>query len=345
MNPTGVETGRIGFCCKWISPHGDKERERALNQRTTTIAALSRLGLKERATKLIGIVQDNMASLLALVREVATLPPHMRLLRITSELLPAYTHDIAAEVYALPEMRKIIEEGLARVGALARANSIRLTTHPGQYCVLNSRTDVVANAVQEIEYHAEFMALMGYTGWHKDGAVVNIHGGGRAGGIDGFRSGFSLLSQGARDLLTVENDEVSFGLDDLLPLTDTLPIVLDLHHHWIASGGEYLQPDDPRIAVIIQSWRGVRPLAHISVSGEELLAGADPEVLPDFAHIVREGVATPRELRAHSEGMWNRAVNRWAAGHLSWADIEVEAKGKNIAAQQLADSLQPTGRT
>jgi hypothetical protein len=30
--------------------------------------------------------------------------------------------------------------------------------------------------------------------------------------------------------------------------------------------------------------------------------------------------------------MWNRAVNRWAAGHLAWADLEIEAKSKNLAA-------------
>ena len=34
--------------------------------------------------------------------------------------------------------------------------------------------------------------------------------------------------------------------------------------------------------------------------------------------------------------MWNDAVNIWAAGHLAWADLEVEAKLKNLASSRLA---------
>ncbi len=48
----------------------------------------------------------------------------------------------------------------------------------------------------------------------------------------------------ALGLLTVENNEVAYGLDDLLPLTSVLPIVLDLLHHWIHSGREHILPAD-----------------------------------------------------------------------------------------------------
>jgi hypothetical protein len=33
--------------------------------------------------------------------------------------------------------------------------------------------------------------------------------------------------------------------------------------------------------------------------------------------------------------MWNSACNEWALSHWEWADIQVEAKGKNLASQQL----------
>ena len=91
-------------------------------------------------------------------------------------------------------------------------------------------------------------------------------------------------------ILTVENDEMSFGLDDLLPLADAVPIVLDLHHHWVRSQGEYLRPDDPRIATVIGSWRGVRPVAHISVSREDLLADWPADSLPDYAALAARGL-------------------------------------------------------
>ena len=154
-------------------------------------------------------------------------------------------------------------------------------------------------------------------------------------GAEGIRAGLVRLSETARNLITVENDEVSYGLDDLLPLADSLPIVLDLHHHWIASRGEYIEPGDPRIRRIIESWRGVRPLSHVSVSREDLLEGHDRRALPDFRWLVAAGLK-PRDLRAHSDLMWNEAVNDLVIRHMAWTDFEIEAKLKNLASEGLA---------
>ena len=201
----------------------------------------------------------------------------------------------------------------------------------------------VRNGLDELEYHTELMRLLGHAGgWHPGGAHINIHVGGTATGVEGFRAGLSRASADARGLLTVENDEVSFGLDALLPLADALPIVLDLHHHWISSAGEYIEPDDPRIERVRASWRGVRPVSHISVSREALLPGHPADRRPDFAALVAAG-ASARDLRAHSDGMWNGAVNAWVGRHLAWTDIEVEAKLKNIASHQLAEQVRGAG--
>jgi hypothetical protein len=37
------------------------------------------------------------------------------------------------------------------------------------------------------------------------------------------------------------------------------------------------------------------------------------------------------KLRAHSDFMWNHAVNDWALQFLDYADIMVESKAKNLA--------------
>ena len=42
-----------------------------------------------------------------------------------------------------------------------------------------------------------------------------------------------------------------------------------------------------------------------------------------------------QKLRAHSDFMWNEANNKWALTHLEWADVMVEAKGKNLASFKL----------
>lgn len=341
---SAAHTPRFGWCCVYVPPDGDPEAARRMNFGRVTVTALQRLGPAERVAKLLELLCRNIAALEAQLREVAAGPPYRRLLRISSGLLPVYSHPIARPLYQEAQVRETVESGLERAGSIAREAGIRLGFHPDQFCVLNSANPaVLANSVAELDYHAEALGLMGFAGsWHPGGAHINIHGGGRAEGIVGFQRGLTHLSADARNLITVENDEMSFGLDDLLPLADDLPIVLDLHHHWIKSGGEYIQPDDPRIETVRRSWRLVRPVAHVSVSRETVLIGHSPDERPDFRSAVASGRGRA-DLRAHSDRMWNRAVNALVAAHLSWADFEIEAKAKNLAADDLERDLLAAG--
>jgi UV DNA damage repair endonuclease len=332
-----IEQPRLGFCCKYLPPDRDAEAARAMNTTGTTIAFLARQEPRAAFDKVTAVVRHNLEALRLQIAHVATRSPLERLHRLPSDILPGYTHPDVKPLYADRDLRSVIEAGFDAAGRLARRFSVRLSMHPSQFCVIASESETaLKNGVEEFEYHAEMMGLMGYGGgWHPHGAHINIHGGAKAVGVEGFRAGLARLSEAARNLVTVENDEVSYGLDDLLPLADACPIVLDLHHHWIASGGEYILPDDPRIAVIQGSWRGVRPISHVSVSREDFLAGHDPLVRPDFTALVAAGVKA-RDLRGHSDLMWNQAVNDLVAAHLAWSDFEVEAKAKNLASGQLA---------
>ncbi|WP_328702922.1 apurinic/apyrimidinic endonuclease family protein [Arenibaculum pallidiluteum] len=327
---------RMGWCCLFVPPDGDAATARRMNPGTVTVTTLSRLGPAAAVAKLLEVLERNLGALSLQLGVVSEQPRWRRLLRVNSGLLPAYTHPVGRPLYAEPAVRALVEEGLDRAGRLAREAGIRVGFHPDQYCVLNSANPVtLANSVAEMEYHTDMLRMMGLAGgWHPGGAHVNVHGGGRAPGIEGFLRGWSLLSEDAKGLVTVENDEVSFGLEDLLPLAGTLPIVVDLHHHWVRSGGEYLRPGDPRLDAVRASWRGVRPVAHVSVSREDLLPDWDPSALPDYAQLAARGL-TARDLRAHSDRMWNHALNALVASHLSWADFEVEAKAKNLAVDDL----------
>lgn len=336
---------RLGYCCLFRPPLPDPKEAQRLNLSATTITALSRMEPRDAFEKVLALVARNVAALEAHVRRVATAAPLERLLRIGSDVLPAYTHPVARWMYGEPIMRELVEAGLARVGEVARAGGVRLSMHPGPFCVLASPNPAaVENGVAEFEYHADVMRWLGLAGgWHPRGAHVNIHVGSSATGVEGFRAGLARLSADARGLVTVENDESQFGLDALLPLADSLPLVLDLHHHWVHSQGEYIQPDDPRIARVAASWRGVRPVSHVSVSREDVLPGHPANRLPDYAALAAAG-ATARDLRAHSDMMWNLAVNNWVAAHLAWTDIEVEAKLKNLASHQLAEHVRALRR-
>jgi len=338
---------RIAWCCKWIPPGGeDPVAEDAMNFRSTTATALAKLAPAEATARLLQLVRPNLAALHAQIGYAAARPPIERALRIGSNILPLYTHPAARPRYDEPALREVVEGGLAAAGRLAKRSGVRLSTHPGQFTVLATVNEAARrNAIEEIEYHTEVMRLMGVAGgWHPDGAHINIHGGAREPGIVSFREGFAMLSEDARGLLTVENDEVSYGLEDLLPLADALPIVLDIHHHWIHSKGEHIRPDDPRVARVAGSWRGTRPVGHASLPRAELLAqiDADGDGMPDFASLVGAGVST-RDLRSHSDLMTGKAQLDWVASHLSWADLEIEAKHKNLATEGFAAWLEAAG--
>lgn len=333
------DTPRIGYCCKFISPEGDADANLRLNVRGLTMAYLARQSPGAAFDKLVEIVGHNLAAVRAQIDEVAARPPLERLLRLSSDLLPGFTHPTALPFYADRDLRVEIEAGLAAAGHAAREARVRLSMHPAQHAILATTGVSLDNAIGDIEYHAEVMAMLGYgDGWHPHGASVNVHGGQRGLGSAGIRAGLARLSAAALNLVTIENDEVSFGLDDLLEVGDQAAIVVDLHHHWIKSGGEYLEPHDARVDAVRASWRDVRPLAHVSVSREALLEDHDPDVLPNFARLTTAGLK-PRDLRGHSDMMWNHAVNDLVARHLAWADFEVEAKHKNLASEQLADQV------
>ncbi len=329
--------GRLGFCCQLLLD--DPEAQAAHNMRTATMSWLARQTPAGAYDRLAEIAQHNLDALDRQIAFVAALPREERMFRMVSGMFPGWSHTAAEPYWRDADLRALIDRRLAAAGEAARAGDVRLAMHPGQYAVIATlRPDAFANAVRDLRDHQRQMALMGYGGgWHPHGAFINVHGGAAAAGLDGLKTGLDALPRAILDLLTLENDEHSFGLDDLLPVADKVAIVVDFHHHWIHSHGAYLQPDDARVERLKASWRGTRPAAHISVSPETLFATL-PDGLPDLPALFADG-HKKGHLRAHSHGMWNARVNDLVARHLAWTDVEVEAKGKNLASRQLADHI------
>jgi len=333
---------RIGFACKWIDyPEqvdgiGAKDECRKYNTRVTTVAWLNRQTRQEAELRLWELMEYNIQACQLLIERVGTLPLEQRMLRLSSDILPAFTEPTWRSFWQQSDVQARAAWLFKQAGDAARLYNVRLSFHPGQFCVLASENDdIVERSIEEFEYHATMAAWMGFARQFQD-YKINIHIAGRRGPA-GIRAAYSRLTPEARKCITIENEEITYGLDDCIQLCDIVPIVLDIHHHWIRQG-EYIQRDDPRIQAIIRSWRGVRPVCHYSVSREDILVGHDQDTLPDHAALLAAGFKK-QKLRAHSDFCWNRAVNDWALTHLDWADIMVEAKAKNLASHQLYDQL------
>lgn len=333
-----MTTPKIGFACKWIDHPdqvdgiGAKDDARNYSTGTTTIAWLGRQSKATGEQKLWDLAVQNLQHTLNLVIRVGKLPEGMRMVRLSSDILPVYTHKDWSYFYKRTDVVALLENGFAKIGDAARTAGVRVSFHPGQFTVLASENPgIVNNSIQEFEYHADMARMMGYGKSFQD-FKINVHISGRL-GPDGIRAAYQRLSPEARNCITIENEENAWGLDDALSLSDLLPIVLDVHHHWCREG-EWLDPSDVRVARVVESWRGVRPTMHYSVSREDYLVDHDTKIAPQYRTLLDHGYKKAK-LRAHSDFYWNDAVNDWVIGYLPTHDIMCESKGKNLASQNL----------
>ena len=325
---------RIGFACKWIDfPHqtdgiGPKDDAKQYNTGTTTISWLNRQSREVAEQKLWDLMVGNIEATRRLVERVSTLDPHLRMVRISSDILPAYTHADYASYWHKPDVVSYAAAAFKRVGDIARNSNVRLSMHPGQFTVMASdNPGIVERSIAEFEYHADMARYMGYGKTFQD-FKINVHISGKQ-GPEGIRRAYNKLSPEARNCITIENEENSWGLDDCLTISDIVPIVLDIHHHWIREG-EYISNQDSRVKRVVDSWRGLRPTCHYSISREDYLVDHDTSIMPHHENLLKEGYKK-QKLRAHSDFYWNTASNEWALSFLNTHDIMCESKGKNLA--------------
>ena len=250
----------------------------------------------------------------------------IRMYRMATALAPYASHP------ELPQFHNQVEEcadELDAVGALVRERDIRLSTHPGQYTVLNSENESVrAAAAAELEVQAALFDAMGLG----DEAVVVLHVGGAAGGkeaaCDRFLSGFEQLSEPARRRLVIENDDRSFGIGDVAGLARRtgLRIIWDvLHHHCNDPDG---LSDREALGVALATWpEDVTPKIHYSSPRLDIEERKGRRVLP--------------QLRAHADLVDPIGFERFmgdVAGERDF-DVMLEAKAKDLALVRLREQM------
>ena len=336
---------RIGFCCKYLDsdqtqkPKVLKEIQQQYTEKGTTVAWCNRQEKNVAEQKLLDIVEHNMQSAYNLVDYAGILPAGRRMVRLGSNQIPMATEPSWRYVFEDKTVRKELARGFGRIGDHARERDVRISFHPGQFCVLASdNDDVVERSIDEFEYHADMARWMGYGQEFMD-MKLNVHISGRR-GYQGIIDVLPRLSPEARNTIAIENDEMCHGLDASLMLKDHVALVLDIHHHWIRDE-EYIQADDDRVKMVIDSWRGVRPTLHYSYSRDEWLdqsTSIDDGNRHNSLHsipVLLESGAKKQKLRAHSDYYPNQDANDWALSFWDDFDIQCEAKAKNLASEQL----------
>ena len=333
---------KIGFACKWIDRpdqvNGIKPKDdcKQYNTGSTTVAWLNRQSRDVAEQKLWDLMEQNINSTYKLVERVGGLEENLRMVRLSSDILPVYTESSWRYFWRDSRVREACARGFARIGEIARKNNIRLSMHPGQFTVLASdNPDIVERSIEEFEYHVDMARWMGYGKSFQD-FKINVHISGRQ-GPQGIINVLQRLTPEARNCITIENEENAWGLDSTLELAKHCALVLDVHHHWCREG-EYIQPTDDRVLRVIDSWRGVRPTMHYSVSREDILVDFPQNARPSMQSLLENGYKK-QKLRAHSDFFWNKTVNEWALSFNDKFDIMCESKGKNLASFELAKQL------
>jgi UV DNA damage endonuclease len=252
---------RWGLCCQFV--------DAPIKFRTATHRYVSGLSESDRRGYLTAIALANAEALIAAVEQCHRLG--IGAFRITSDILPLITHPITG--YALTDD---IRNAFRAAGAIAKARGVRLSFHPDQFVVLNSiRPEVVDSAIRELESQAKIADLIAAD-------IITLHGGGAVGGkepaLDRLWQGIDRLSDRARNLLALENDDRVFSVADLVPICGVtgVPLVYDVHHHRCNPDGLTVEE---ATELALDTWIGREPYFHISSSRDHT---GDPRPHSDY---------------------------------------------------------------
>ena len=306
----------LGVCCHWVEM---KSRPRSgvtfiENMMEERLLQLGRYrDGKYTEDAILATYRNNAQNLLRMLPLIRS--AGVRLFRISSTLFPL-ADQVDRALWDNDEIRGL----LASVGQFILAEDMRVTTHPGQFCVLSSDSDrVVENANTELAMHGWLFDAMGLP--QTPQFAINIHGG------KGDRASLLVdrilsLPPSVRGRLTLENDETTYTVSDLAAVSAAtgVPVTFDSHHHVFNEGGLSLSD---ALYLAAGTWpRGIKPLQHISNTSPGLEGGSFTE------------------RRKHSDMIHYVPEPQLALLREDLIDVEVEAKWKNLSVLKMSQDFQ-----
>ncbi|GAB6181480.1 UV DNA damage repair endonuclease UvsE [Desulfotomaculum defluvii] len=278
----------------------------------TQLAAVDREVAKAKLTK---VSQQNLRNTLRLLKNNKA--NKVMIYRFSSKLIPLATHPDLSDWDYLVNLDSYFKE----IGDYVRQNHFRVSFHPDHYTLINSpKAEVVEASLIDLNHHHNMLSQMGLG----NQAKLVTHVGGAYGekklSLRRFVENWTKVSKAIRDRITVENDDKTYTVSEVLELCEelSLPMVLDLHH-FICNH----EPEEdiillfPRISATWQG-TGLNPKIHIS----------SPKSEKDFRS--HHDYVNPDDIRLFLLGIKD------LTSHL---DVMVEAKQKDKAMLKLVEDL------
>ncbi|MHA2357607.1 MAG: UV DNA damage repair endonuclease UvsE [Candidatus Heimdallarchaeaceae archaeon] len=184
--------------------------------------------------------------------------------RISSDTIPLASHPICKFNW-----RHYFKEQLLGIGKIIKEYDVRISMHPGQYVVLNSKKqDTILNSIRELEYHKNLLNQMGLD----NTAKIQIHVGGVYGdkedAMKRFIDSYETLEDNIKKRLVIEHDERSYSLKDCIWISKEIqiPVVFDILHHKYHNQNETITE---AIQLAGESWKKIDGLQMIDYSNIE----------------------------------------------------------------------------
>lgn len=270
----------IGLCCQYVEPikkkTGSVEYKNILNEKNLQYNAF--ISKKYSDEQIVNCYKNNLTNLQSILKRIVI--EGILSFRVSSNLLPLFD-SVSDSIKYHPDVIDLLKS----IGKFVLTNGMRLTTHPSQFVVLSSDKDsVIENSITILKYHAWIFDQMNLpkTPYYS----INIHGGKRNAAarlIDSIQK----LPESVMMRLTLENDESSYSIADLLPVSKetTVPLTFDSHHHVFNSGS--LDGLDA-MSLALETWNGYKPLTHLSNTEVGLENGSfsDRRKHSDYVHYI-----------------------------------------------------------
>lgn len=242
----------LGYACL-----NSKLREKDIfSSRTLRLATLKQKG----QSYVEELVLANLKDLLIILKW--NKENNIYLYRLSSEIFPFASHNEYG--YSLDFVNKELKE----IGNYAKENKIRLTYHPGQYCVLSSNKEsIIQNTFRDLNHHADVLDRMELD----QNSIMVIHGGGvyneKETALLRLKNNLLRLPEKTRNRIVLENCEMSYCIEDLLPISEELqiPLVCDFHHDSIYPSSSNANMYFDRVFKVWNN-RGIKPKVHVSNS-------------------------------------------------------------------------------